>query len=399
MSSRPINSFLVRPTLDYLVMFKDACEWGTSRMTEHAAHYDADGDDSAFGFDGTWREFAPIALTNLLLTIVTLGIYRFWAVARERRYLWSRSRFVDERLEWTGTGKELFFGFLLVALLFGIPFFILSFVTQALTLQGQEALAGLLTLGVFLVIFYLTGLARYRALRYRLSRTRWRGIRGGSNDPGFRYGLSYMWKTFVGYIALGLLIPWSMTSLWNERWSKMSFGPFGFEAKAKAGDVFARFFLFYLSPIVFFIGASIAAVAVFGAAEFWAGDAENVNEGSLVLTGIFVLLFFYFGLGLIAVAFFAKFYREAIGATRWRDIEFSFTASTWDWIKLFLGDALLLVLTLGLGFVFLSYRHWKFFMVHMEAGGEIMLDELTQSETSTAGHGEGLLDAFDMGAI
>ena len=38
-------------------------------------------------------------------------------------------------------------------------------------------------------------------------------------------------------------------------------------------------------------------------------------------------------------------------------------------------------------------------MTHLEAGGEILLDELTQSQTKTARHGEGLLDAFDMGAI
>ena len=66
--------------------------------------YDDDGAESAFGFDGTWQEFAPIAFTNLLLTIVTLGIYRFWATTRERQYFWSRTRFVDERLEWAGTG-------------------------------------------------------------------------------------------------------------------------------------------------------------------------------------------------------------------------------------------------------------------------------------------------------
>ncbi len=360
-------------------------------MNDQAARYDGQGDESAFGFDGTWREFAPIAFTNLLLTIVTLGIYRFWAVARERRYLWSRSRFVDERLEWAGTGKELFFGFLLVAVLFGVPFFFLSFVTQALALRGQEVVAGLLTAGAFLFVFYLTGLARYRALRYRLSRTRWRGIRGGSDDPGFTYGLSYMWKTFVGYAALGLLIPWSMTNLWNERWRKMSFGPFGFEADVGPGDVFARFFLFYLAPGVLAIGA-----VILGLLGGFAGGGSDIGVGLSLLFGV---VFFYFGLGLIAVAYYAKFYREAIGATRWRDLQFSFTASTWDWIKLFLGDALLLVLTLGLGFVFLSYRHWKFFMVHMEAGGEIMLDELTQSTTKTARHGEGLLDAFDMGAI
>ena len=70
-----------------------------------------------------------------------------------------------------------------------------------------------------------------------------------------------------------------------------------------------------------------------------------------------------------------------------------------DWVKLLIGDALLVVFTLGLGFVFLSYRHWTFFMTHLEAGGEILLDELTQSQTKTARHGEGLLDAFDMGAI
>ncbi len=31
----------------------------------------------AFRFTGTWQEYAPIAFTNLLLTIVTLGIYTF----------------------------------------------------------------------------------------------------------------------------------------------------------------------------------------------------------------------------------------------------------------------------------------------------------------------------------
>lgn len=41
----------------------------------------------------------------------------------------------------------------------------------------------------------------------------------------------------------------------------------------------------------------------------------------------------------------------------------------------------------------------KFFVVHMEAFGEVNLDRMTQSETQTASHGEGLLDAFDVGAI
>ncbi|MXO48958.1 DUF898 family protein [Erythrobacter vulgaris] len=360
-------------------------------------HYDDIQAESAFGFDGNWKDFAKIALPNLLLTIVTLGIYRFWATTRERQYLWSHTRFVDERLEWTGTGKELFIGFVLVMLLFAIPLFGIQFVSQALVLRGYETAGVVLGLLPLFMIFYLTGLARFRALRYRLSRTRWRGIRGGSDDQGFTYGLSYMWKTFVGYLALGLLVPWSMTSLWNERWGKMSFGPHRFDADADSANVFARFLLFYLSPFVFVIGGVIAA-ATGGLAGYGIGGEEGAGVG--LFTSVIILgLFFYVGLGLIAVAFYAKFYREAVGSTHWKDLHFGFEASTKDWIMLLIGDVLTVVLTLGIGFVFLSYRHWKFFVTHMEAGGDILLDELTQSTTATARHGEGLLDAFDIGAI
>ena len=352
---------------------------------------------SAFAFEGNWREFAPIAFTNLLLTIVTLGFYRFWATTRERRYLWSRTRFVDENLEWAGTGKELFFGFLIVFALFGIPYFIVTFGAQALIARGYEGLGMGLIAGAMLAIFYLLGVAQFRALRYRLSRTRWRGIRGGSDDPGFKFGISYMWKNVAGWIPVGLLIPWSMTSLWNERWNAMSFGPHRFEADAEPGGVFARFLLFYLAPFVLFVGGLIMA-AMGMAAGYGIGGEEGVAAGGIIGV-IGLVLFFYLGLGLIAVAFYAKFYREVVGATRWKDLRFSFEASTMDWVKLLLGDALLVVLTLGIGSIFLSYRHWKFFMTHLEAGGEILLDELTQSTTATAKHGEGLLDAFDMGAI
>ena len=358
--------------------------------------YDQIEAESAFGFDGNWKDFARIALPNLLLTIVTLGIYRFWATTRERKYLWSHTRFVDERLEWTGTGKELFIGFLIVVAILGIPFFIIQLIANGLIFRGMLEWVGIMTLAIFAATYYLTGLAKFRALRYRLSRTRWRGIRGGSDDQGFKYGWSYIWKSLVGTMAFYLLIPWSMTSLWNERWSKMSFGPHQFEAYAESGNIFARFLLFYLAPIVLIILAGISAFAGYGAGTAIGEGAEEVGLGVGFLIAMFV---WFFVLGLIAAAFYAKFYREVIDKTLWHDLRFGFEARTVDWIKLYLGDFFLVVLTLGVGFVFLSYRHWKFFITHMEAGGDILLDDLTQSTTATARHGEGLLDAFDIGAI
>src|SRR4051812_23245560 len=94
----------------------------------------------AFEFDGNWREFAPIAFTNLLLTVVTLGVYTFWARTRERRYLWSRTRFIDDRLEWTGTGLELFIGYVMAFFLFILPLGLIQFAIQALAIRGQDGL-------------------------------------------------------------------------------------------------------------------------------------------------------------------------------------------------------------------------------------------------------------------
>jgi len=360
-------------------------------MDEQGAH--------AFSFHGNWRDYAPIAFTNLLLTIVTLGIYRFWATTRTRRYLWSQTQFIDERLEWTGTGLELFIGFLIVLLLFGVPILFLQFGMQAMIFQGYAGAAGVLALLAFAFIFYLSGIARFRMVRYRLSRTWWHGIRGGSDDKGWAYGWSYVWRYLVSAIALYLPVPWAMMSLWNQRWSKMSFGPYEFRADASSASVYWRFLLFYLLPIlivVLFFG--LMSMMSRNGALFPTHEGDPIDPRAAGLIGLFALLV-YVGLGLVALVYYAKFFRVAIGGLSLSTLDFHFDARTRDWFKLILGDIALVVLTLGIGIIFLSYRHWKFFVTFLDASGEIRLSELTQSTTRAPGQGEGLADAFDIGAI
>ncbi len=353
-----------------------------------------------FAFEGNWREYAPIAFTNLLLTIVTLGIYRFWATTRSRRYFWENTRFIDDHLEWTGKGFELFLGFVMALVLIGGPVLFLNFGVQALILHGHPLFAMLTALFAFLLLFYMVGLARFRAVRYRLGRTWWHGIRGGSEDSGLRYGVSYVWKTFVGSFLLGLLVPWSMMSLWNERWNAMSFGPHRFEAAGDYRNVFKRFLLFYLFPILVLIGSFVFG-AVMVAMQSGAPQGEAPDPDSLVSQLAFVgmAIGIYAALGLIALAYYAKFFREAVDELSLADLNFHFYARTKDWVMLILVDILLVIGTLGIGAIFLDYRHWKFFITNLGATGSIDTDALTQSTTSLARHGEGLLDALDVGAF
>jgi uncharacterized membrane protein YjgN (DUF898 family) len=181
-----------------------------------------------------------------------------------------------------------------------------------------------------------------------------------------------------------------MTSLWNDRWNEMSFGPHRIAAAADTDGLFGRWLLIYLAVLMGFMGALVLGLGV-------GGGTGSVEAG--LAAGFVGVLLFYVVIALAGVAYYAAFYRKVVGATAFGGLHFDFTARTLDWFKLILGNIALVVFTLGLGFVFLGYRNWSFFVRHMEASGEIDLDRLTQSETSATGDAEGLADAFDIGAI
>jgi uncharacterized membrane protein YjgN (DUF898 family) len=397
-------------------------------------------DETAFGFEGDWREFAPIAVTNLLLNFATLGFYRFWATTRERQYLWSKTRFIDDNFEWTGKGVELFLGFLAALALFGLPFLVLNLILQGLLFQNQKAVAGALIVGIYVFLIYLAGVAVFRGQRYRLSRTYWHGIHGGCDDGGWVYGWSYIWKSVVAYICAALLFPWSMTSLWKQRWESMSFGPHRFESNPEWGKLMGRYIIAYLSPFIAIVGAMIVAVPAAIAAGAGGGGEPSAGVIAAIVLGV---ASFYLVMPLLALVFYSTYMREVISTMQLSSLEFEFTARTKDWIKLFLGNfglwalagivaaiplaafglfnqfvelapgenaitnnpiayiAFFIVLAIPFSIVgpFIRYRNWRFFVRHLEAGGEVNLATLTQSATREIKQGEGLLDAFDMGAM
>jgi uncharacterized membrane protein YjgN (DUF898 family) len=350
----------------------------------------AAADNRGIRFTGTWREYLPIAITNALLIICTLGIYRFWAAAGQRRYLWSRTEFIDDSLEWTGTGKEMFLGFLIVICVLAPFFLFLQFLFPALIAHGKpEAAFGLIFL-FEIAIIYLGGFARFRALRYRLSRTFWHGIRGGSDDPGWNYGGEYLGRIALSFMTMFILYPWAATRLWNSRWKEMSFGPLRFRANLDAEGLKARWAAIYLTPIaVLIVLALIIGLTSLGSAS---------KPG---LSGIFVAIaaLVYLAIPLATLNWYAKYFRHAADVTKVGDLEFSFDATTLQWLGLFLGNLGLAVVTLGFGITYWGYRNWAFMVRHLHVYGIVDVSQLTQSTTHAPREAEGFADAFDVGAI
>lgn len=182
-----------------------------------------DSDTFPFSFTGTRGPLLKIALVNSLLTLLTLGIYRFWAKTRLRRYFWSNIRIQKEPLEYTGTGMELFIGFL-IALAILVPIFalyqgalFLLETTSDWTAIALNVIYSLLLLGFFQYAFY-------RMWRYRFSRTTWRGIRFQLAGSAWTYvGLSMKWLVFT-ILTLGLAFPWMRNAQWRYRTEHLNFG-------------------------------------------------------------------------------------------------------------------------------------------------------------------------------
>jgi uncharacterized membrane protein YjgN (DUF898 family) len=144
-----------------------------------------------------------------------LGIYRFWAKTRIRKYLWSGTAAGEDSFEYTGTGLEKFLGFLvaivILAIYLGIVqmillFFGLSLMADATTTAGQIAQTAAIYLSIFAVM-PLIFFAQYRARRYKMARTRWRGVRFGMESAAWGYVWRAILHNLLTIITAGILLP------------------------------------------------------------------------------------------------------------------------------------------------------------------------------------------------
>ncbi|MEM8579423.1 MAG: DUF898 family protein [Pseudomonadota bacterium] len=150
-----------------------------------------------------------------LLTLVTLGIYRFWAKTRIRKYVWSASAGGEDSFEYTGTGLEKFLGFLvaivILAIFLGFLNLILAFIGLNVIGVFEGSAADVTQIIViyanFIALIPLFLFAAYRARRYKMARTRWRGLRFGMDQGAWGYVARALGHGLLAILTLGLLLP------------------------------------------------------------------------------------------------------------------------------------------------------------------------------------------------
>lgn len=363
-----------------------------------------------FEFEGRFRELLPIVLVNLLLTILTLGIFRFWARTRVRRYIWSKARFHGDSFEYTGRGLELFLGFLVVLFAVFLPLGFVFYQAQIMMMTpGQEATGGALILAAYIVIFFLYAVAIYRRNCYRLSRTQWRGIRGSQQEGGFKYASNYMALMVLNIVTLGLASPFISNRLWGYEFNRRQFGSGKFGYDASSRPLYKRFLICLVIALVG-VPATIAILSGIFAGlmpETVASldDPQALGEAlSQAGSGLFLsILLLYLGMilmiGPLILWYKIRQLEHFFGNVRFESVQLAFGGSFWNLIKLWIGNLLIIILTFGLGSDFAEMRWLRYLISNLRMVGDVDIDQIVQSSQAAPSLGEGLAEGFDLGGI
>ena len=221
-------------------------------------------------FLGARGAYARLLARGAVLLIVTLGLYRFWLMTDVRRFLWSNTEIDGETLEYAGTPLELLIGFL-VAVVLLVPLYA-GFFIAALDLgvfgemTGALAFVGLAVLGQYAI---------YRARRYRLTRTVFRGLRFTQTGSAWVYAFRAVGWWIATALTCGLAYPFQLASLERYKMRHTRYGTLPGRFAGAGWKLLLRglpMWLVVIAPLALTIGAFVEVVD-------WSALADTVAQG------------------------------------------------------------------------------------------------------------------------
>ncbi len=354
-----------------------------------------------------------IALLNALLFVLTLSVYRFWAKTNVRRHIWSCVHINGEPLEYTGRGLELFLGALIILGVFFLPVFVLIFVLQ-MTLGPEHPVIILVNLGLLLFFLLFWGMALYRARRYQLSRTLWRGIRGALVGSSLSYSMLYFGATLLRSMTLGWSTPAMNLNLQERMTGDMRIGSMPFRFKGRAGPLYGPYAIcWFVTLLVFIVFALLVGFGVYGLfgdtlkslfeglGPDPSGPPPDTNMAAAVIVIVTLAGFFLFSViyALTWAFYVARELSIFASYTTLDRARFRLDATGGSLIWLILGNLLLIIFTLGIATPFAQQRLIRYLCDRLSAQGTVDVNAILQSREAVGRTGEGLADAFDVSWI
>ncbi|NEI68178.1 DUF898 family protein [Rhizobium lusitanum] len=334
-------------------------------------------------FTGSASEYFGIWIVNILLTIVTLGIYSAWAKVRRNRYFYGNTVILGHSFEYHAQGKQILIGRLIV---FGL----------LIVLNILAHVAPLAVLAVWPVLLVVFPWFLMRGLRFNARVTSYRNVRFdfvGTYGGAFK---AIFLGAVVTVISVGLLSPIASRWFYKYVFDNLRYGDRPFSTEPRLGALYEAFF-----TVIAIVIAAVVILGLFGAVAGGFGDRSiGAGMGSISLWHWMVVLIFPIYI------FAALYYRATVRNIIWsaamldhrHQLKSDIGRRRYAWIAI--SNVVVTLITLGLMRPWAAVRMQAFLAEHtsVHVDGEIgvVFDQIRS--TGSAISAEYLdIDGFDFG--
>jgi uncharacterized membrane protein YjgN (DUF898 family) len=221
-----------------------------------------------FEFTGSGKEYFKIWIVNILLSIVTLGIYSAWAKVRRKQYLYGNTRLMGAAFEYLADPLKILKGRLVV-----IGFFLLSY-AATYVLPATQIIFTLLFIIAFPWVIV-------RTLMFNARNSAIRNIRFGFKGRVKDAALVYLWWPFVAIFTLGIIFPYVYYRQKKFIVENSTYGTTRFVFTATSREYY-RLFMSAVIPLLVGILAIVAA-------GFWYAPLSG-----LVVLALYLYMFAFY---------------------------------------------------------------------------------------------------------
>ncbi len=338
-------------------------------------------------FTGVWTEYFKIWIVNVLLTVVTLGIYAAWAKVRKKRYFYANTQLFGHAFEYLADPVRILIGNIIVVVLF-----------VAYGFSG--AISPLVQAPFMLLIALLVPFFICRSLSFNARNSMWRGLRFQFHGGYGRAFFAFILLPIGTVLTFGLLHPYGAKVRKEFVMSNHAFGTTRFAMSAPVGafyKIYAVALLFFL-PVVLAYGVLIY-VAVISARAGAGGQPVPQPPPEMAFAGLGMII-------AIPLAVIGTMYlRARIFNLTWNHVTLSghrFVASmrARDLLLLHFLNSLVVGATLGLLHPWAACRMAQFQLASLQVVPGGNLDEFVaaaQPDVNALGEAAGDFLDFDIG--
>lgn len=332
-------------------------------------------------FSGQVGEYFGIWIVNVILSILTLGIYSAWAKVRTERYFYSNTRLAGSTFEYTANPIAILKGRLIAYAL-------------VITLALASKFMPLLYFALIMLMFAAMPVFIVLSLRFRARNSVWRGLSFRFDQPiGDAYMPFFLWQILTSMSGT-LLYPIAKVNQQRFVVEGHRYGTKRFVFRGESGEYYPAYLVALGMGILAFIGAM--AVLMGGAIG---GDIDpKTNQSAFTALMLAFVGVFYGGLFFIITYLRVRYTNLMWENTSIGPHRFESTLRVRDVTWLYLSNIVAILCTLGLAVPWAMIRLARYRAEHFTLLAIGDLDEFAAASDMRAGAtGAELVDALDAG--